>query len=57
MGVIYLPNDIKKIYPQLSLEINYKNKPFLFRVGTQFVMSEMNYEFIPYLRVTYFLKR
>ena len=57
MGVIYLPNDNKKIYPQLSLEINYINKPFLFRVGTQFVMSEINYEFIPYLRVTYFLKR
>lgn len=57
MGVIYLPNNNKKIYPQLSLEINYKNKPFLFRVGTQFVLSEMNYEFIPYLRVTYFLKR
>ena len=57
MGMIYLPNDNKKIYPQLSLEINYINKPFLFRVGTQFVMSEMNYEFIPYLRVTYFLKR
>ncbi|MBC8265599.1 MAG: glucosaminidase domain-containing protein [Flavobacteriales bacterium] len=62
-GIIYLPTKEKAIVPQLSAELMYKkatkNKRFnsvLIRGGVQLPLAEMDYEFVPYLRVTYLLR-
>ena len=54
-GIIYIPINNEVLVPQLSLEINYKRKAILFRLGTQFPLSNLNYEFIPYIRFTYLI--
>jgi hypothetical protein len=61
-GVIYLPTKELSIVPQLSAELMYKKsskskayKSVLIRGGVQFPLAKMDYEFIPYLRLTYLL--
>ena len=61
-GVIYLPTKELSIVPQLSAELMYKKsrksytyKSVLIRTGVQFPLAKMDYEFIPYLRLTYLL--
>ena len=61
-GVIYLPTKELSIVPQFSAELMYKKssksntyKSVLIRVGVQFPLAKMDYEFIPYLRLTYLL--
>ena len=61
-GIIYLPTKEDAFVPQLSAEVIYKrsNKrdtynSVLFRVGVQSPLAEMDYKFIPYLRLTYLL--
>ena len=61
-GVIYVPTKENEFLPQLSAELMYKKssksnpyKSVLVRVGVQFPLAKMDYEFIPYLRLTYLL--
>ena len=61
-GAIYLPTKELSIVPQLSAELMYKKssksnayKSVLIRGGVQFPLARMDYEFIPYLSLTYLL--
>jgi len=61
-GSIYLPTKELSIVPQLSAELMYKRssksnayKSVLIRGGVQFPLAKMDYEFIPYLSLTYLL--
>ena len=61
-GVVYLPAKELSIVPQFSAELMYKKssksntyKSVLIRGGVQFPLAKMDYELIPYFRLTYLL--
>ncbi len=62
-GAIYLPTEKTAIVPQISAELMYrktsKNMKFdavLIKGGVQLPIAEMEYQFIPYFRLTYLIK-
>ena len=55
-GIIYLPTKETTIVPQIAVELIYKKNIVLIRGGVQIPISEMEYLFIPYFRLTYFLR-
>ena len=62
-GIIYLPTKEKKIVPQISTELMYrnssKNKSYnsvLIRGGVQLPLDKIDYKLIPYLSLSYLIK-
>jgi len=54
-GVIYLPTKEKEFIPQVSGELMYKKNLLLIRAGVQLPLSDMEYNLVPYLKLTYLL--
>tara|TARA_A100001037_G_scaffold247653_1_gene229661 strand:- start:639 stop:1496 length:858 start_codon:yes stop_codon:yes gene_type:complete len=54
-GIIYQPTKEKDISTHLSAELLYRKQNYLIRGGVQLPMEQMEYPFIPYLRLTYLL--
>ena len=55
-GIIYLPTKEEDIVPQISAELIYRKNTVLIRGGVQIPISKMEYQFIPYFRLTYLLR-
>ena len=62
-GIIYLPTKEETIITQITAELMYKKSSkkqqynsVLIRGGVQLPLMEIDYQFIPYLRLTYLLK-
>ena len=54
-GVIYLPTKEKEFIPQVSGELMYKKNLLLIRAGVQLPLIDMEYNLVPYLKLTYLL--
>ena len=55
-GIIYRPTKEEQFIPQISAELMYRKNTVLIRGGVQIPISEMEYPFVPYFRLTYFLR-
>ena len=55
-GIIYLPTKEEQFIPQISAELMYRKNTVLIRGGVQIPISEIEYPFVPYFRLTYFLR-
>ena len=62
-GIIYLPTKEETIITQIAVELMYKKSSkkqqynsVLIRGGVQLPLMEIDYQFIPYLRLTYLFK-
>lgn len=54
-GVIYRPTEEKDFIPQIAGELIYRNNSILIRGGVQLPLDKMEYQLIPFLRLTYLL--
>jgi len=61
-GIIYLPTKEKKIVPQISAELMYRNSSknklynsVLIRAGVQLPLDKIDYKLIPYLSLSYLI--
>ncbi len=52
-GFIYLPSKEKDLIPQIAGELLYKKHLILIRVGVQFPFNKLEYQLIPFLKLTY----
>ncbi len=52
-GAIYLPSQEKDFIPQIAGELLYKKRLVLIRGGVQFPFNKLEYQLIPFLKLTY----
>ena len=54
-GIIYLPTEQENFVPQIASEIMYMKKNILFRTGLQIPLKKIDYNLIPFIRLTYLI--
>jgi len=54
-GAIYLPTEDNDFIPQIAGELSYKKSVILLRAGVQFPFNKLEYNLIPFLKLTYLL--
>ena len=54
-GTIYLPTEDNDYIPQIAGELSYKKSVILLRAGVQFRFNKLEYNLIPFLKLTYLL--